>query len=209
MTGVVHLVSLTKKHKERGQKMTKSKSREMEREAVRTAATMMASSARTAPKARGIDAMETMILDGDDLEPLACAIEDQGKEHPPYLSAGFTRDAGNVRSSSCVLLIGVAGNPKKIEQPLDCGACGYEDCAHLLEARQRQGTDFSGPVCIFQAMDLGIAIGSAVKLASQLNVDNRVMYTIGAAAKRLRLLDSDIIVGIPLSVAGKSPYFDR
>jgi len=189
--------------------MAKSKSREMEREAVRTVAAMMASSARTAPKARGIDAMETMILDGDDLEALACAIEDQGKEHPPDLSAGFTRDARNVRNSSCVLLIGVVGNPKKIEQPLDCGACGYKDCAHLLKARQRQGTDFSGPVCIFQAIDLGIATGSAVKLASQLNVDNRIMYTIGAAAKRLRLLDCDIIMGIPLSVAGKSPYFDR
>jgi uncharacterized ferredoxin-like protein len=189
--------------------MAKSKSTGMEREAVRTVATMMAASARTAPKARGIDAMDTMILDGDDLEALAGAMEDQGKEHPPYLSAGFNRDARNIRKSSCVLLIGVAGNPKKIEQPLDCGACGYEDCAHLLGARQRQGTDFSGPVCIFQAIDLGIAIGSAVKLASQLNVDNRVMYTIGAAAKRLRLLDSDIIVGIPLSVAGKSPYFDR
>jgi len=71
VTGVVHFLSLTKKRKERGQDMTKSKSREMERQAVRTVATMMASSARTAPKARGIDAMETMILDGDDLEALA------------------------------------------------------------------------------------------------------------------------------------------
>ncbi|MFC1957077.1 DUF2148 domain-containing protein, partial [Chloroflexota bacterium] len=56
---------------------------------------------------------------------------------------------------------------------------------------------------------LGIALGSAVKLASELNVDNRMMYTIGATAKKLGLLDSDIIIGIPLSATGKSVYFDR
>jgi len=35
------------------------------------------------------------------------------------------------------------------------------------------------------------------------------MYTIGVAAKDLKLLDSDVIIGIPLAVAGKNPYFDR
>jgi uncharacterized ferredoxin-like protein len=62
---------------------------------------------------------------------------------------------------------------------------------------------------MFQAIDLGIALASAVKLASELNVDNRMMYTIGAAAKKLGLLDSDVIIGIPLSVSGKNIYFDR
>jgi uncharacterized ferredoxin-like protein len=58
-------------------------------------------------------------------------------------------------------------------------------------------------------MDLGIALGSAAKTAGILNIDNRIMYTIGAAARKLKLLDSDIIIGFPLSVSGKSPYFDR
>ncbi len=69
--------------------------------------------------------------------------------------------------------------------------------------------DYSGPVCAFQTLDLGIALCSAVKLAADLNIDNRMMYTVGVAAKDLKLLDADIIVGIPLSVSGKSPYFDR
>ena len=60
-----------------------------------------------------------------------------------------------------------------------------------------------------QLLDLGIALGSAVKQASKLNIDNRMMYTIGVAAKKTGLLDSDVIIGIPLSVTGKSPYFDR
>jgi uncharacterized ferredoxin-like protein len=53
------------------------------------------------------------------------------------------------------------------------------------------------------------AFGSAVKLAGELNIDNRIMYSVGAAAKKLNLLDSDLIIGIPLSVTGKNPYFDR
>ena len=188
--------------------MARFKSEQAEKDAVRMTAALMAASARTAPKARGVDATESLILDGDDMEELAVAMERKAEEKPPYLSSGYKRDANNVRNSSCVLLIGVTGNPKKIEEPLDCGACGYESCERLSKARKRT-RDFSGPICIFQAMDLGIALGSAAKLASELSVDNRLMYTIGVAAKELRLLDSDVIIGIPLSATGKSPYFDR
>ena len=188
--------------------MTRFKNKQVESDAVMTAAALMAVGARTAPKARGMDATESMILDGDDLEELAIAMEHKGEGKEPYLSAVFARDAKNVRNASCVLLVGVMGNPKKIEQPLDCGACGYGTCERMNKVR-KQSKDFNGPSCIFQVLDLGIALGSAVKLASELNVDNRIMYTIGAAAKELRMLDSDLIVGIPLSVTGKSPYFDR
>ena len=58
-------------------------------------------------------------------------------------------------------------------------------------------------------MDLGIALGSAVKTASEMNIDNRLMYTLGAAAKELELLDADVIIDIPLSATGKNIYFDR
>ena len=190
--------------------MAQFKSEEVEKDAVRMVARMMASSARTAPKGRGVDNVATMIVDGDDLEKLALAMERKAVEQPLYISPWYSRDAGNLRESSCVLLVGVTGISKKIEEPVNCGACGYKDCQQLLKARgKKQGKDFSGPNCIFQAIDLGIALGSAAKLAGDLNVDNRMMYTVGATAKQLHLLDSDIIIGIPLSVAGKSPYFDR
>lgn len=57
-------------------------------------------------------------------------------------------------------------------------------------------------------MDLGIALGSAAKQASQLNIDNRLMYMIGAAAETAKLMDADVIIGIPLSATGKNIYFD-
>ena len=190
--------------------MTQLKSDEVEKNAVTMAATLMAACARTAPKARGVDATTSLVLMADDLEKLASAMERKAADKSGQIASAFKRDANNIRNSGCVLLLGVTGEPKKIEQPLDCGACGFASCEHLSKARRSiKVNDFGGPVCAFQTMDLGIALGSAVKLAAELCIDNRIMYTIGAAAKELGLLDSDIIIGIPLSVTGKSPYFDR
>lgn len=190
--------------------MTYYKREQAEKDAAKIAAALMAASARTAPKGRGVDAMESLIIDGDDMEKLAAAMERKAGEKPPYLSSALKRNAESVRNSSCVLLIGVLGDPKKIEQPLDCGACGYDSCKRMSAARgSKQAKDFGGPTCIFEALDLGIALGSAVKVAAELGIDTRIMFTIGATARELGLLDSDVIMGIPLSVTAKSPYFDR
>ena len=179
-------------------------SQQSEKDAIKMAAALMAASARTAPKAGGIDNIKSLILDGDDLEGLADAMERKAEERPS-LSEFFIRDAKNLRNSSAVLLIGVRGNANVT---IDCGACGYPSCEHFGKVRRRT-QDFEGPNCMLKLIDLGIALGSAVKLASELNIDNRIMYTIGAAAKKIGLLDSDVIFGIPLSTTGKSPYFDR
>ncbi len=58
-------------------------------------------------------------------------------------------------------------------------------------------------------VDLGIALGSAVKIASDLNVDSRVMRSIGESAENLKFLHADYVVGIPISVKGKNIFFDR
>jgi uncharacterized ferredoxin-like protein len=188
--------------------MTKYTSDEAEREAARMIAMLMAASARTAPKTRGLDSIKTLIIDGEDIEKLAQGMENKAERMPPHTASILKGNAANVRVSRCVLLIGVNGYPKRIEAPLDCGACGYDSCERLAKAVRRT-KDFTGPNCIFQALDLGIALGSAVKMASEHNIDNRMMYSIGVAAKEMKLLDSDIIIGIPLAVTGKSPYFDR
>ncbi|MFQ5711676.1 MAG: ferredoxin domain-containing protein [Candidatus Geothermarchaeales archaeon] len=181
---------------------------EIEEDALLYAARLMAAGARTAPKTRGVDRIKTSILTGEEKDRIAEAMErkiDQ-KENP---LPAFKRDAENLRKSPAVLLVGVSREPKKPENPLNCGACGYGSCAEFLGAEEREGEDFVGPICLFESIDLGIALGSAVKIASELNVDNRIMYTIGAAAKTMNLLDSDVIIGIPLSVTGKNIYFDR
>lgn len=188
--------------------MTPIKSAEAEKQAVNSIASLMVASARTAPKANGIDDIEMVILDDRDLESLARAMEELAAQKPlPYLLQAFQMNADMVRKSSCVLLIGVKGDRRDIEQPLDCGACGYKTCESFKKAGRQKRNDFIGPTCILKALDLGIAIGSAVKLAGEFHIDNRIMYTIGAAAKKMGLLDSDVIMGIPMSVTGKNPFF--
>jgi uncharacterized ferredoxin-like protein len=188
--------------------MARISAREAQHDGIRLAASLMATAARTAPKTRGLDSVETLILEGEDLETLAAAMEAKVGEKGGKLPS-FARDAKNVRASAAVLLVGVTGEPKNPKVPLDCGACGYPGCAEFIETKKSDGEDFRGPLCTFQSLDLGIALGSAAKTAGLLNIDNRIMYTIGAAARKLKLLQSDVIIGFPLSVAGKSPYFDR
>ncbi|MDE2519464.1 MAG: ferredoxin domain-containing protein [Methanocorpusculum sp.] len=67
-----------------------------------------------------------------------------------------------------------------------------------------------GPNCIFKITNLGIATGSAVKCAASHNIDNRVMYTAGTAARRLGLMeDCTIVYGIPLKISGKKYFLCR
>jgi len=175
-----------------------------EKEGILEAAKLMLISARTAPKSAGIDDIVTAIVYGKEKDEIAAEMKKIAEERN---SKGFTRDSKNLSDSEAVLLVGVKG-PKSFG--LNCGACGYTTCKAFEDAEKKQGLDFVGPTCIFKALDMGIALGSAAKTASLLNVDNRIMYRIGTAAKRLKLLpEAHIIMGIPLSASGKSIYFDR
>ncbi len=179
-----------------------------EMQGVLSVANAMAVAARTAPKARGVDAVETMIVYGEELQTLSEAMKKHGEK--TKMADVFIRDAGNVDNSQAVVLIGVRDiRPKKVENPLNCGGCGFETCAGFLKAPKTEGNDFPGPVCMFQAIDLGIALSSACSVAARFHVDNRMMYTMGAAARELGWMDSQIIIGIPLSCSGKNIFFDR
>lgn len=176
--------------------------KEIEREAVLAVAKLMLNSVRTAPKAQGKDTISAAILVDEDLKKVAGEMRSQAKTR----GSGWERDAANVEQSSALILIGV----KSEVTNLDCGACGFKTCEEHRKAERKRGLDFEGPTCIIKALDLGIALGSAVKTASLHNVDNRVFYRAGAAAKQLGYLkEASVIIAIPLSASGKNPYFDR
>lgn len=168
------------------------------------AAKLMLVSARTAPKSGGVDDVLTLIVLGKEKDDLAAEMDKIAEERK---ISGFKRDAENLRNSPATILIGVRGDKSF---SLNCGACGYETCGDFDQAEKKEGLDFLGPNCIFKSLDLGIALGSAAKTASILNVDSRIMYRIGTAARRLKLMtDASVIMGIPISAKGKSIYFDR
>ena len=180
------------------------KSKEGEREALLHASRLMLVSARTAPKSGGVDDILTAIVFGKEKEALAEEMDKMAEERK---IEQFKRDAKNLRNSEAAVLIGVRGTRSFI---INCGACGYASCDKFDEAQKKAGQDFMGPTCLFKALDLGIALGSAAKTASLLNVDNRIMYRVGTAARRLNMLpEATVIMGIPISAKGKSIYFDR
>jgi uncharacterized ferredoxin-like protein len=183
---------------------SKINSQDAEKEAILEAARLMLVSARTAPKSGGIDDIVTMIVCGEEKDAIAEEMERTAEERS---LEGFRRDAKNVRDSEAVILIGVKGGKGF---GLDCGACGYGTCKEFEREEREMGKDFVGPTCLFKTLDLGIALGSAAKTASMLNIDNRIMYRAGTAAFKLKLLpETTVIIGIPLSVKGKNIYFDR
>lgn len=170
--------------------------------AVETVCELMMVSAITAPKAKGENFVVVKALSGAQLQELAQAMFDYGQKSG---KANYDRDGRNVARSDAVLLVGLK-NPNT--GGLNCGACGYDLCDEMLGAPVGT-TEFRGPICAHRLVDLGIALGSAVKTAGMLNVDNRIMYRIGAAARQMGLVDWEFVFGVPLSVTGKSIYFDR
>ena len=170
------------------------------KEAIIDIARFMAVSARTAPKSKGEDFVTIEVLEGDKVTEIGQAMVRWGEENGIN---GFIRDGRNVLASDAVVLVGI-----KDAEPLglNCGACGFDLCTELLPENKSQ---FKGPQCAFRLVDLGIAVGSAVKTASILNVDNRIMYRIGMIARKREMINDDVVLGIPLSAHGKNVYFDR
>jgi uncharacterized ferredoxin-like protein len=168
---------------------------------LRIVADLMAIAGRTAPKTAGKDYVVIRILEAAEIKTLADEMVKFGQRTG---KKNFDRDARNVAASDQVVLIGIK-DAKAAD--LNCGACGAELC-NDLHINSVEG-EFRGPQCAYRLLDLGIALGSAVKAAGMLNVDNRIMYRAGVVARQMGLVDADYVMGIPLSATGKSIYFDR
>ncbi len=174
-----------------------------EKEALEKLALELLVAARTAPKARGQDDLIlALVTDKEEMEKIAREMEKIAERGEAFKF--FKRDAENLRNSEALILISL-----DFKRPVgvNCGGCGFT-CDTIVK-QERKEMDYEGPVCAMRLIDLGIAIGSAVSKAKDLCIDNRVMYTIGVAVKKLRLMPGQIILGIPLSVKGKNIYFDR
>jgi uncharacterized ferredoxin-like protein len=165
---------------------------------LRAVAERMMTAARTAPKAKGIDNLAISIAEGDTIGLIAEKMKELTREGnaPEY----FIRDADNILLADIVVLLGTKINPVGIKL---CGFCGYKNCA--------EKNKYPDHPCALNTNDLGLAIGSAVSIAMDERVDNRVMHSVGIAVRQLGLLSEDVkvIYGIPLSIGAKNPFFDR
>jgi len=169
----------------------------VEKDGLFEVAKLMAVAARTAPKARGVDTILTMIIDGEEKDAVANEMRRIAGDNEKL--ATFKRDAGNVDASGYVVVLAVIDKNVGL---VVCSACGFENCGAAVKA---------GAPCAFNISDLGTAACSACAVASHHWVDNRLMYTVGRAVENLDLFGTKIRMcyGIPISISGKSIYYDR
>jgi uncharacterized ferredoxin-like protein len=149
--------------------------------------------ARTAPKGKGMDILEIIAVDGEEIRILS----DKTRELGESMGLGFMlRDAENLLSAEAVIFIGT----QECLHGLNCGHCGFQTC-----------TDKPSFVpCAINSVDVGIAVGSACATAADLRVDSRVMFSVGYAAQKLNWLNGcQTVMAILLSASSKNPFFDR
>ncbi|MDR1299627.1 MAG: ferredoxin, partial [Oscillospiraceae bacterium] len=127
-------------------------SKTAEQSAILNLAYSVCAAARTAPKACGIDHIETAVLTGEDKDRVTAEMRRLGES---YGEAGkfFCRDADNADASGAVVLVGAKYETRGLGAK--CKLCGFENCSACEKA---------GAACVFTAMDLGIALGSAVSM---------------------------------------------
>jgi len=125
----------------------------------------------------------------------------------------WARDAETTEKTDQILFIGLANWYPPV---YDCGACGYPTCAEFMnalpehrKAAAAEEWEFAGPICQLRCVDLGIAVGSAAKVASDHAVDSRCQTRTAAAARHLKLISADLAVGLAMSVTHKNIFFDR
>lgn len=172
---------------------------EMEQTGILQVAAQMCIAARTAPKGKGVDRICTMVLTGEEKEALAKKMEEIGeRDFADKGEAWMCRDARNLRDSQAVVLVGTKLGYRGVAY---CGFCGYANCGECKAADGR---------CAFDFIDLGIAVSSAVSIAADNRADSRIMVSIGKAAEEMNYLNETVLwQGIPISVTGKSIFFDR
>ncbi len=113
-------------------------SEQSEQQAILTAAQMIMAAITTSPKSRGLSEIKSVLVQGEEKEALAQAMEMHYRHKGSRLEF-FLRDAQNIRSAAAVLLIGVKGTmPKKPESPFNCGVCGHPSCAAFIRAEKKR-----------------------------------------------------------------------
>jgi uncharacterized ferredoxin-like protein len=171
---------------------------DLREDAVLDVARKMMTAARTAPRAKGIDNIVIGLLKEDGIKEVSDKMIEMVNKYD--LPDFFLRDAVNILSAQAMVVFGTKIESFGLKL---CGMCGFPSCAEKNKHPDHP--------CVMNTGDLGIAIGSAVSVAADNRVDNRIMYTVGQVLLEMNVFGEEfkIAYGIPLSISGKNPFFDR
>ena len=116
-------------------------SKNAEDSAILNLAYSVCAAVRTAPKACGIDHLETAVLTGEDKNRISAEMRQIG-EKLGESGKFICRDADNLDASSAVVLVGAKYETRGLNEK--CKLCGFENCFACEKA---------GAACVFTSMD--------------------------------------------------------
>jgi uncharacterized ferredoxin-like protein len=114
----------------------KISSQEAEQRAVEWIAYLMCAAARTAPKAKGIDNLETMIVSDQEKQQLSAEMRRIATESGMQF---FERNAACLDKAPVVVLLGQKVKPAGVSP---CGYCGYTNCGECAKGYSIDDFDF-------------------------------------------------------------------
>ncbi len=190
-------------------------------EGLLSVAQLCAMAALKAPQMTGTTELKLEILTGEDLDPIIEMLGILGEDNTVCFGDNKTLQACKDKGTlPAVLLIGGKGLGNS-ELDWDCGACGFATCKEhdkaVAEEREKP-PDFTrpsafgapGPICVWKAIDTGMAMDWACAVAHQHNVENRAMASVGAISQALGYLaECEVVIGICLGPCESEVYYNR
>ncbi len=160
---------------------------------------LIAVSASIAPKSGGESFINIYLLDDAEREILA----EEMFQLSDTLNEELYSKYGKIieEEAQAVLLVGLKGHPPL---GIDCQACGFKDCQEF----ESEGTEdiFEGPNCAYRLLDMGMALGSALKTAGAHGVKTSLMIKAGLAAKNIGLSTARLCMAVPIMLDEERPY---
>ncbi len=171
----------------------------------------VATAALKAPRMAGTD-IKIEILTGEDVMPLSELLGILG-EASAFVAgdAACGRKAHEMGTPIVEILLGA--DTTRSDLNWNCGACGFDTCAEFnrySKKNRSQGGYYAGPTCNWKAFDFGQAQSWAAAAAWQLNIENRVQTSYGAAGLLLGHLEGcNVCVGISLGPCRDQVWYSR
>ena len=195
--------------------------KDLANEGLLSVAGLCATAALKAPQMTGTMELKIEIISGEDLDPLIEVLGILGEDNTVCYGDNKTLKACKDKGTPpVIMLIGGKGlGNSGLEW--DCGACGFATCAEhdkYVEEERQKPPDFTrpsafgtpGPVCVWKAIDTGMAMDYVAATAAQHNVENRAMASVGAISQALGYLaECEIAIGICLGPAEYEVYYNR
>ncbi len=190
-------------------------------EGLLSAAQLCAMAALKAPQITGTTEIKVEILTGEDLDPLIEVLGILGEDNTVCFGDNKTLQACKDKGTlPVVMLMGGTGLGNS-GLDWDCGACGFATCKEhdaYVEKEREKSPDFTrpsafgtpGPVCVWKAIDTGMAMDWACAAAARNNVENRAMASVGVISQALGYLaNCEIAIGLCLGPCEPEVYYNR